>query len=139
MDAKFTWRLFGPAFRRRFRFPASVLLPLTTMSFDDPASQTQLSASLEKLRIERDGPLAIPEEPGEDTHDGRGEGSSQRHVDVLHRREGYGFRPLSGISTPMYTSKAASAIKAESPLPDANGLGWPGKFLLAAPDVRVEV
>ncbi|KAI0720192.1 hypothetical protein C8T65DRAFT_633778 [Cerioporus squamosus] len=97
------------------------------MSFDDPATQNRLSTSLEKLRIEQDEREVIAEEPGEDTHDERGEGSSQRYVDALHRREGYGFRPLSGISTPMYTSKAATAIKAGSPLPDANGLGWPAK------------
>lgn len=34
-------------------------------------------------------------------------------------REGYGFRPLAGSSTP--------PVGRESPLPDPNGLGWPGK------------
>ncbi|RPD81020.1 GTP cyclohydrolase I [Lentinus tigrinus ALCF2SS1-7] len=42
----------------------------------------------------------------------------------------------------MYTSKAASAIKAESPLPDANGLGWPAKSthlrLHATPEERAQ-
>lgn len=35
-----------------------------------------------------------------------------------HVREGYGFRPPSGVSTPNTT--------AESIVPDINGLGWPG-------------
>lgn len=38
-----------------------------------------------------------------------------------HVREGYGFRPPSGVSTPL-TDGAQSG----SPLPDPNGLGWPG-------------
>lgn len=38
-----------------------------------------------------------------------------------HVREGYGFRPPSGVSTPL-TNGAGSG----SPLPDPNGLGWPG-------------
>lgn len=38
-----------------------------------------------------------------------------------HVREGYGFRPPSGASTPL-TNGAQSG----SPLPDPNGLGWPG-------------
>jgi GTP cyclohydrolase IA len=41
---------------------------------------------------------------------------------VLH--EGYGFRPASGSSTPV--SDAARNVG--SPLPDPNGLGWPGEF-----------
>jgi GTP cyclohydrolase IA len=36
-------------------------------------------------------------------------------------REGYGFRPPSGASTPL-----REAHSAPSPLPDPNGLGWPG-------------
>lgn len=38
-----------------------------------------------------------------------------------HVRDGYGFRPPSGVSTPL-TNGAGSG----SPLPDPNGLGWPG-------------
>ncbi len=127
----FTWRLFGPAHRNKLHFACVNLFPLAIMSFEDPATQDRLSTSLEKLRVEQDERDEIAGEPGQNTHDERGEGSSQRHVDALHKREGYGFRPRSGISTPMYTSKAATAIKAGSPLPDANGLGWPGEQLLA--------
>lgn len=35
--------------------------------------------------------------------------------------DGYGFRPSSGSTSPRAPN---------SPLPDVNGLGWPGKFLL---------
>ncbi|KAJ4499981.1 putative FOL2-GTP cyclohydrolase I [Lentinula lateritia] len=38
--------------------------------------------------------------------------------------EGYGFRPPSGISTPLIASASAAS---ESLVPDSNGLGWPGK------------
>ncbi|KAI0047272.1 GTP cyclohydrolase I [Auriscalpium vulgare] len=37
-------------------------------------------------------------------------------------REGYGFRPTSGVSTP-----ASAPPDRASPLPDVNGLGWPAK------------
>ncbi|THH08123.1 hypothetical protein EW145_g2920 [Phellinidium pouzarii] len=47
--------------------------------------------------------------------------AEQRHV----QREGYGFRPLSGSSTPLM------AKGAQSPLPDPNGLGWPAKSTLS--------
>ncbi|KAI0269323.1 hypothetical protein BC834DRAFT_820445 [Gloeopeniophorella convolvens] len=39
-------------------------------------------------------------------------------------REGYGFRPTSGVSTP------AAPPDRDSPLPDVNGLGWPAKSTL---------
>lgn len=42
------------------------------------------------------------------------------------RREGYGFRPLSGSSTPNAVPQGA-----QSPLPDPNGLGWPAKSTLS--------
>lgn len=42
-----------------------------------------------------------------------------------HVRDGYGFRPASGISTPVIPSQPA--LGTSSPLPDPNGLGWPGE------------
>ncbi|KAJ3484348.1 hypothetical protein NLI96_g5708 [Meripilus lineatus] len=42
-----------------------------------------------------------------------------------HVRDGYGFRPASGISTPIIPSQPA--LGTSSPLPDPNGLGWPAK------------
>lgn len=44
-----------------------------------------------------------------------------------HAREGYGFRPPSGVSTPL--NAPISGVGASSPLPDPNGLGWPGRHL----------
>jgi len=41
-------------------------------------------------------------------------------------REGYGFRPHSGVSTPNITVPSTG-----SPLPDPNGLGWPAKSTVA--------
>ena len=43
-----------------------------------------------------------------------------------HPRDGYGFRPPSGVSTPLTTA-------AGSPLPDPNGLGWPGTPCFPSP------
>jgi hypothetical protein len=57
-----------------------------------------------------DVPVRIPDDPGHP--------SSLQHVD------GYGFRPLSGLSTP----SALAPQDRNSPLPDVNGLGWPGVF-----------
>lgn len=39
-------------------------------------------------------------------------------------REGYGFRPASGISTPL--TVPSRAVEGTSSLPDPHGLGWPG-------------
>ena len=100
------------------------------MSLDDPASQNRLSESLHKLKIAQNERETIPEEPrdadapsGSPLADGP---SAQRHVGPApHRLEGYGFRPHSGISTPMYASKAVA--RGSAPLVDSNGLGWPGE------------
>lgn len=45
-------------------------------------------------------------------------------------REGYGFRPASGTSTPL--TESFRAADTGSPLPDPNGLGWPGELTLSA-------
>lgn len=42
-----------------------------------------------------------------------------------HVHDGYGFRPPSGVSTPL-----THGIEHGSPLPDPNGLGWPGMSAL---------
>ena len=47
--------------------------------------------------------------------------SSARPAWPPHVREGYGFRPASGTSTPLM-----QVAERASPLPDPNGLGWPG-------------
>ncbi|KAI0796591.1 hypothetical protein C8Q75DRAFT_741617 [Abortiporus biennis] len=51
--------------------------------------------------------------------------SSARLTWNPHVREGYGFRPASGVSTPLLPS--SSGVGTSSPLPDPNGLGWPAK------------
>jgi len=55
-----------------------------------------------------------------------------------HVREGYGFRPPSGVSTPL--TNPSHGAETGSPLPDPNGLGWPAKStvsrLLATPEER---
>jgi len=43
-----------------------------------------------------------------------------------HPHDGYGFRPPSGVSTPL-TNEAGTS----SPLPDPNGLGWPAKSTIS--------
>ncbi|KAG2043204.1 hypothetical protein BDR03DRAFT_943114 [Suillus americanus] len=47
------------------------------------------------------------------------------HFSRSQAREGYGFRPASGISTPLTLS--SRAVGGDSPLPDTHGLGWPAK------------
>jgi hypothetical protein len=42
-------------------------------------------------------------------------------------REGYGFRPRSGLSTPQ-VSLDEEGREVTSPIPDQYGLGWPGEF-----------
>ena len=51
--------------------------------------------------------------------------TTPNHSPHPHVHEGYGFRPASGVSTPV------SVGGTSSPLPDPNGLGWPG-----APHIR---
>jgi hypothetical protein len=43
----------------------------------------------------------------------------------IAHRDGYGFRPPSGMASPR-----AAPTDRNSPLPDVNGLGWPGRYLL---------
>ncbi|KAG8898468.1 hypothetical protein FRB99_007420 [Tulasnella sp. 403] len=43
-------------------------------------------------------------------------------------REGYGFRPPSGVATP---TANGSHTNTDSPIPDVNGLGWPAKSTIS--------
>ena len=98
------------------------------MSLDDPASQDHLSDSLHRLKLAQDQRDAVPDQPLPDADSPRAEASAAaaRHGGPSPQiREGYGFRPLSGISTPLYTSKAVARVG--TPLVDSNGLGWPGE------------
>ncbi|KAI0677465.1 GTP cyclohydrolase I [Trametes maxima] len=71
-------------------------------------------------------PNGFDAHPHEEEHSRPDGPSTQRSLSAAPRiREGLGFRPASGISTPQYSSRAAG--KAANALPDANGLGWPAK------------
>ena len=92
-----------------------------------------LTDGLRKLELHRDASTsAAPDATHEDGAEGSKESGASgpsyavlpsRAASSAHIREGYGFRPTSGFSTP------ASAVPREtdSPRPDPNGLGWPGK------------
>ncbi|OBZ76415.1 GTP cyclohydrolase 1 [Grifola frondosa] len=110
------------------------------MSLDVPSLQTQLDESLQRLQMNEEGIVA----DGTDAHvDGvpspRGGNGDQPHESLAastshhtwspHVREGYGFRPTSGVSTPLHAS--TSILQAGSPLPDPNGLGWPAKSTIS--------
>lgn len=47
-----------------------------------------------------------------------------------HDGYGYGFRPLSGMSSPLIPPDR------NSPLPDVNGLGWPGQSTFSSHPLR---
>lgn len=116
-----------------------IFTPPPTMSFDDPDSQHQLSTSLEKLKMAQDdehsaapnGAHAHPHEEHSESETHPDGPSSSQHPPLQlatpRLRDGLGFRPASGISTPQYSSRAVAVGKASSPLPDSNGLGWPGQ------------
>lgn len=77
-------------------------------AYDD--SDALINDSLQRLEIiSPPGGATVPVE----------ESALKSRFGVLH--EGYGFRPASGTSTPT----VERAI--DSPLPDRNGLGWPGE------------
>jgi hypothetical protein len=71
-----------------------------------------------------------------DEIDGDSAHQQRRHLPPVssdrHLREGYGFRPASGASTPLSHRGIAS------PLPDPHGLGWPGEWYLSStyPNLR---
>ena len=79
-----------------------------------------LSDSLQRLQLQAESSSDHPPNPDIDP---RFSSPSRLRTSVLH--EGYGFRPTSGSSTP-----PQNAVRNDSPLPDRNGLGWPGEFQL---------
>ncbi|KAH9938579.1 uncharacterized protein B0H18DRAFT_1112718 [Fomitopsis serialis] len=100
----------------------------------DGGHSAQLSESLQRLQLRQDTDDADPHHDAESSTRGeQGEHSDQvpplpspglgRSAWSPHVREGYGFRPASGHSTPLLAS--TSAVGRDSPLPDPNGLGWP--------------
>lgn len=98
-------------------------------SLDDHLSHgTLLSDSLERLQLQSSDVTQ-----NGDTYDNKigseprlSSPSSKSYrliTSVVH--EGYGFRPASGGSTP----PKPVGHGPDSPLPDRNGLGWPGEIL----------
>ncbi|KIK30841.1 hypothetical protein PISMIDRAFT_39926, partial [Pisolithus microcarpus 441] len=72
------------------------------------------------------GTHATESDPARDTHSQHPSPSaSPTRPPWPHVHEGYGFRTPSGTSTPQ--TLASQAGDRTSPLPDPNGLGWPGR------------
>ncbi|VDB90066.1 unnamed protein product [Peniophora sp. CBMAI 1063] len=105
---------------------------------NEDAYGKMLTDGLRKLELHNDSVAATSAAP-DTTHEDAGVTKDlnipgvpyailpSRAASSAHVREGYGFRPTSGFSTP------ASAVPREtdSPLPDPNGLGWPAKSTVA--------
>lgn len=83
------------------------------MLMDASAHSSALSDSLQRLKLSQN---SSPDLTGERSH-------SPDSGRTAHLAEAYGFRPASGLSTPF---TAISAPDSDSPIPDPNGLGWPG-------------
>ena len=108
-----------------------------------------LTDSLRRLQLKEQIPSSLTEpakrqngahlaDESDSSSGGEGEGESLRALNSsppspgtlqkqMHKNvyEGYGFRPASGVATPLNPPPAGTS----SPLPDPNGLGWPGEFL----------
>ena len=146
--------LFGEwCARKSFRLGRDVLLllPSRLNALDIPMSShghDTVLDSLAKLRVHADQlpqgsqtPSDTDEAP-QHPHQLDGHSHLEQESDLNHsstsdrlslkstservRREGYGFRPLSGSSTPNAIPQGA-----QTPLPDPNGLGWPAKSTLS--------
>lgn len=90
---------------------------------DDATHGTILTDSLKRLELKE----AVPTSLGDGEHIHNSLPSTPGHhprSPLVH--EGYGFRPASGVSTPISPGTNAPA-GSSSPLPDPNGLGWPGE------------
>ena len=83
----------------------------------------------EERRREQEQEETVPEPELSLDRQPEHEQSSTSKLSITHsqhvHREGYGFRPVSGSSTPL------KAKGTQSPLPDSNGLGWPAKSTLS--------
>ncbi|PSS37319.1 hypothetical protein PHLCEN_2v796 [Hermanssonia centrifuga] len=104
---------------------------------DDATHGAILTDSLRRLQLKERIPSSLvePTRPTglTDTHAGdepsaRGDQDKddpQPPSSIARLHEGYGFRPPSGIATPV--SPSLPTVGTSSPLPDPNGLGWPAK------------
>lgn len=110
---------------------------------DNASHSTVLSDSLRRLQLKEQIPSSLVESTQKHPASSAEENNSNGEAVVLasgppspsqaqrhphgHVYEGYGFRPSSGVSTPLNNPTAGTS----SPLPDPNGLGWPAKSTLA--------
>ncbi|KIK65610.1 hypothetical protein GYMLUDRAFT_39088 [Collybiopsis luxurians FD-317 M1] len=78
-----------------------------------PSHSEQLAESLSKLELS----LNQPNGKGDANERSPSTGTPRIH-------EGYGFRPPSGVATPLI---ASASVASEALVPDSNGLGWPGR------------
>lgn len=122
-----------------FFFVRIVLRHLNSASFrgmstslDDHVSHgALLTDSLQRLQsnsssdIPKNGDVYGNDINGEPRLSSPSSKSSRLITSIVH--EGYGFRPTSGASTP---PRVIATHGPESPLPDPNGLGWPGRRIL---------
>ncbi|KAH9947258.1 GTP cyclohydrolase I [Amylocystis lapponica] len=90
----------------------------------DDSTGARISQSLHKLQMLHAAPDVDPHPRGR-SEDPAPPANPTPPSWSPHVREGYGFRPSSGMSTPPTAS--VYGLEAGSPLPDPNGLGWPAK------------
>lgn len=113
---------------------------MSSTHVDDATHGTILSDSLRRLQLKEQVPSSLVEPSRRKDAEGNAEdqgdvlvfnsgppspGTLQRQA-LGHVYEGYGFRLTSGPATPTNPPPVGTS----SPLPDPNGLGWPGKSLL---------
>lgn len=111
---------------------------MSPAAIDDATHGRLLSDSLQRLQLKEQVPSSLSE-PRErqngvaDAENGREEETALRKSNgppspwIGPVREGYGFRPASGPETPVVALPTFNGDGNNSPLPDPNGLGWPGE------------
>ena len=105
--------------------------------FDSRSHSTVLSASLENLQLSRE---TVPPDQEEGANDVMNEflpnliENIDSHKTAAESSKAPPFHSGSGVSSP-YTSISATGI--ESPIPDPNGLGWPGVCVCEIPGKTV--
>ena len=117
---------------------------MSSSHIDQAAHGTILSDSLRRLQLREQVPSSLVEpthkhQPGSAEQHGAaaetvvlnsGPPSPDTQLRQAHGHvyEGYGFRPSSGVATPLNNPPPPAG--SNSPLPDPNGLGWPGGLCL---------
>jgi GTP cyclohydrolase IA len=115
---------------------------MSALSLD--AHSAFVADGLRNVELKQMQPEHLHQQQGNDGQDHEQErGREQGQIDTLNVpsgcstpsrsrvRDGYGFRPSSGASTPITSQSALVAgagtgTSTSTSLPDPNGLGWPG-------------